>query len=50
MCAQADLHIDEILTRFNKKAEIEERKKICNKFTLGVKVLFGVSWVLLFLN
>jgi len=37
----------QFLTGVNKKAEVGERKKkVYNKFTSGVKVQFGASWVL----
>lgn len=41
-----DLCMGGVLTRVNKKEEAGERKKlICDKFALGLKVQFGVSWV-----
>lgn len=43
---QLDLCMGGVLTRVNKRAGVGKRKKlICDKFALGLKVQFGVSWV-----
>lgn len=52
VCFGFGMYIGGCLTRVNKQAEVGERKKIniCNEFIPGVKVQFGVSWVLSLLH